>query len=62
MIALVWVLVIYLCVACYLMYRQNKALARTTQCLKEERLRVSRIKAVVELSGDKTTWEMVEDM
>jgi len=36
MIALVWVLVIYLCVACYLMHRQNKALVRTTQCLIEE--------------------------
>ena len=62
MIALVWVLVIYLCVACYLMHRQNKALTRTTQCLIEERERVSRIKAVVKLSGDKTTCERVEDM
>ena len=62
MTSIVVVLVIYLFVACYLLHRQNKAMVKATQCLIEERERVSRIKAVVKLSGDKTTWERVEDM
>ena len=60
--ALVYILIVYLFLAIYLIHRLQKCLAKTTDALVEERGRVARIKLVVRLVADSDVYDKIEGM